>query len=76
MEVIDKLHNTLVAKHIEVDPKQRTKVVVKSFYDEYTNFLDVAESKAQISHDDNLFSIVCQNIKNDLLSLDTCIKEL
>ena len=50
--------------------------MLKSFDEEFTNLLSVAETKAQISHDANLFSTICQNIKNDLISLDTCIKEL
>lgn len=33
------------------------------------------KQKAKISHDVKLFSTICQNIKNDLISLDTCIKE-
>ena len=49
---------------------------MKSFDDEFTNLLNVAESKAQIPHDANLCSTICQNIRNDLLSLDTCVKEL
>ena len=50
--------------------------MLKYFDEEFTNLLNVAESKAQISHDANLFSTICQNIKNDLISLNTCIKEL
>ena len=76
MEVIDTLHSTLATKHTEVDPKQRAKLVVKYFDDKFIDLLSVVESKAQISHDANLFSIVCQNMKNDLISLDTYIKEL
>ena len=30
----------------------------------------------QIPHDADLFSTIYQNIKNDLVNLDTCIKEL
>ena len=50
--------------------------MLKSFDEEFKNLLNVAESKAHMSHDANLFSNICQNIKNDLISLDTCIKEL
>ena len=50
--------------------------MLKSFDEEFTNLLNVAEAKAQISHDGNLFTTIFQNIKNDLISLDTCIKEL
>ena len=50
--------------------------MLKSFDEEFTNLLNFVESKAQISHNANLFSTICQNIKNDLISLDTCIKEL
>ena len=76
MEVIDRLQGTLTVQHIEVDPKQRRHAVLKPFNEEFTKLLNLVESKAQISHDANLFSTVCQNIKNDLISLDTCIKEL
>ena len=76
MEVIDRLHSTLIVQHTKLDPKQRAQVVLNSFDEEFTNLLNVAEVKAQISHDDNLFSTICQNIKNDLFNLDTCIKEL
>lgn len=76
MEVTNRLHSTLAVQHIEVDPKQRAHVVLKSFDEEITNLLNVAETKTQISHDANLFRTICQNIKNDLISLDTCIKQL
>ena len=76
MEVTDILQSTLVVKHIEADPEHKAQVVLKSFDEEFTNLLNVAKSKVQISQDVNLFSSICQNIENDLLSLDTCIKEL
>ena len=76
IEVSDILHNTLVAKHIEASSEQRAKVVVKSFDDEFTNFLNVVESKTQFYYDANLFSTIFQKNWNDLPSLDTCIKEL
>ena len=76
MEVTDRLHTTLTVQHTESDLKLRTQELLKSFNEEFTNFLNVAEVKAQISHDANLFSTICQNIKNDLVNLDTCIKEL
>ena len=72
MEVTDRLHSTLstlAVQHIEVDLEQRAQVVLKSFDEEFTNLLSVAEAKAQISHDANLFSTICQNIENDLISL-------
>ena len=50
--------------------------MLKSFDEEFTNLLNVAEAKVQISHNANLFSTICQNIKNDLVDLDTCIKKL
>ena len=74
MEVTDRLNNTLEIQHIEADPEQRAQEVLKSFDKEYTNLISVVESKAQISHDANLFSTMIQNIKNDLIILDTCIK--
>jgi hypothetical protein len=76
MEVTDRLQSTLIAKHIEVELEQRAQGVIKSFDDEFTNMLNIFEFEAQISHDANLFRNICQNIQNDLLSLDTCIKEL
>lgn len=76
MEVVDRLHSTLTVQHIEVDLEQREQGVLKSFHEEFTNFLSVLEIKTQISHDANLFSTICQNIKNDLISLDTYINEL
>ena len=76
MEVTDRLNSTLAIQHIEENPKQSTQVVLKSFHKDFTNLISIAESKAHISHDANLLSTMCQNIKNDLISLDTCIKEL
>lgn len=67
MEVIEKLHNTLVVQHTESDLEQRAQAVLKSFDEEFSNLLNVAEEKAHISHDSNLFSTICQNIKNDLV---------
>lgn len=76
MELTDRLHSTLTANHIEADLEQRAKVVIQSFDLEFTNLPTVAESKAQVTHDANLFSTIYQNIRNDLVNLDTCIKEL
>ena len=76
MEVTDKLHSTLATKHTKENLVQIEKIVLKYFDEEFIDLLSVAESKAQISHDANLFSTICQHIKNDLLNLDTCIKEL
>lgn len=76
MEVIDRLHSTVATKHKEVESEQRDKAVVKYFDGEFRDLLSFLGTKAQISHDANLFIIVCQNIKNDLLSIDTYIKEL
>ena len=50
--------------------------MLKSFDEEFTIFLNVAEVKAQICDDANLFSSIYQNIKNSLVNLETCIKEL
>ena len=76
MEVTDILNNIVAVQHTKVDLEQRAQAMLKSFDEELTNFLSVAEAKAQILHDANLFSTICQNIKNDFISLDTCIKEL
>ena len=76
MEVFDRLYSTLIVQHTELDPIQRAQLVLKYFHEEFTNFLNVVEVKAQISHDANLFSTICQNIKNNFVNLDTCIKEL
>ena len=67
MEVTDRLHNTHIAKHIEENLKQGAQAGVKSFDDEFINFLNV--SKDQIFHDANIFITNFQNIRNDLLSL-------
>ena len=32
--------------------------------------------QAQTKHDVQMFDIICQNIRNDLLNLDYCIKSL
>ena len=58
MEVTDRLHNTLAAKHIEENPEQRAKVVVKYFDDEFIDLLSVAESNTHITHDTNIFRVV------------------
>ena len=50
--------------------------MLKSFDEDFTNLLNFAEAKAQISHDANVSSTIYQNIKNDSVNLDTCIKEL
>ena len=50
--------------------------MLKYFDEEFKNLLNFVKSKAHISHDANLFNTICQNIKNNLISLDTCIKEL
>ena len=65
MKVTDRLHSTLTIQHTELDPELRAQAVLKSFDEEFTNLLNVAEAKAQISHDANLFSTICHNIKND-----------
>ena len=59
MEVTDILHSTLVVQHTEADLEQRAQSVLKSFDEEFTNLLNVVESKAQISHDANLFNTIC-----------------
>ena len=76
MEVIERLHSTLAVQHTEENVEQRIHVVLKSFDEEFMNFLSVVEAKAQILHDANSFSTIYQNIKNDLISLDNCINEL
>lgn len=75
IEVTNKLHSTLTVQRTELDPELRAQAVLKYFDEEFTNLLNVAEAKAQISHNANLFSTIFQNIKNDLVNLDTCIKE-
>ena len=76
MEVTDRLHNTLVGQHTKSDLEQRAQAVLKYFDEEFTNSLNVVKPKAQIFHDANLFTTTYQNIKNELVNLDTCIKEL
>ena len=58
MEVTNKLHSTLVVQHTESYLEQRAQSVLKSFDEEFTNLLNVAEEKAQISHDANFFSTI------------------
>lgn len=43
MEVTNRLHSTLVAKHTEEDPQKRAKVVLKYFDDEFIYLLSVVE---------------------------------
>lgn len=76
MELIERLHNTVTTEHIEAYLEQREQEVIKSFDLEFTNLLVVEEAKAHVAHDANLFNTICQNIQNDLVNLETCIREL
>ena len=46
MEVTDKIHSTLTIQNTKLDPKQRAQEVLKSFDEDFTNFLNIVEAKA------------------------------
>ena len=49
---------------------------MKSFDEEIITLSKVAIEQAQAKHDASLFDIICMNMRNDLKTLDVCIKEL
>lgn len=58
------------------DIEQRAQAVIKYFDKKFKSLLAIVEKKAQVTHDDKLFSTICQKIRDDLIVLDTCIDEL
>lgn len=60
----------------ENDIKKRAVKVLEEFDRNFKTLTKVATSKAQAEHDANIFAKVCQNVKDDLENLITCIKEL
>ena len=50
--------------------------MVRYFDEELTTLIVIASIQAQEKHDASVFDIVCTNVRNDIKSLDVCIKDL
>ena len=59
-----------------IDVKQRATIVCKTFDNEFTTLTNVATMKAQTDHDVNIFNNMHKDIKNDIETLNICIKVL
>lgn len=74
-EVSEKLQEVVSVKITDTDPQVRVKKLISSFDSKLTQLKKVTTSQAQINHDAQLFATICTNVRNDLQSLDDCIKE-
>lgn len=48
---------------------------MNTFDDEFTNLSNIAKVKAQVAYEAKLLLDISQNIRNDINSLDICIKD-
>ena len=71
-----KMDNLMNIQINESDPQKKATKVIEEFDNHYKTLVEVATVKSQAEHDANMFRKVCQNVKNYLAYLDTCIKEL
>lgn len=56
--------------------QQRATNLCKAFDDEFTTLTNVATIQAQIEHDGKILNTMCTNIRNDIETLNVCIKAL
>ena len=56
--------------------QQCTVVICKFFDEEFTNLSNVATSQAHKEYNSKMLDNMCTNIKNDIETLDVCIKAL
>lgn len=49
---------------------------MSTFDNEFTNLSDIAKVKAQVAYEARMLLNISQNIRNDINTLDICIKDL
>ena len=58
------------------DIQQQAKNLCKAFDSEFSTLIDEASVQAQTTHDASLLNTICTNMRNDMNTLNVCIKEL
>lgn len=75
-KVLEQMHKTVTTTIVNPNLQSKAKELVQTFDEEFTTLSEAASTQAQVKHDATLFDTLCINVRNDLKSLDECIKEL
>lgn len=74
--LIEKLESVINTKVSKSDPLEKPQSVMNSFDSEFSNLKDIAKIKAQEDFEVEMQQTLSVNIRNDIGSLDVCIKNL
>ena len=73
---MDRLKKIVSPIDTPTDIQQRVAILCKNFGNEFTTLTNVATIQAQTEHDGKLLNTLCTNIRNDIETLNVCIKAL
>ena len=74
--VLDRLEKTISLVDTPTNIQHREAILCKTFDNEFTTLTSVATIQAQTEHDGKFLNTMCTNIRNDIETLNVCIKEL
>ena len=74
--ILDKMEKIVSPVDTSIDIQQCATILCKAFDDEFTTLMDVATIQAQTEHEGKLLKTMCTNMRNDIETLNICIKKL
>ena len=74
--ILDRLEKTISSLDTSAIIQQKATIMCKTFDNEFTMLSNVAIVQAQTKHDASLLNSICTNIRNDIETLNSCIKVL
>ena len=74
--VLDKMEKAVSPIDTLADIQQRATVLCKAFDDEFSTLMNVTTIQAQTEHNGKLLNTMCTNMRNDIETLNICIKAL
>ena len=74
--VLDRLQGIIRPIDTPTDVQQHATILCKVFDEEFRNLSNVATSQSQKEYNDKMLDNMCKNIRNDIETLNLCIKAL